>query len=83
MSLEQALETLTIREEKVIRRRYGLDGSDPQTFQMIGTWFGVTRERIRQIHAKALRQLRHPSRSKFWIDDDAMDARLREKLLPK
>ncbi len=58
------LDTLSPREEKVIRLRYGLDDGHPRTLEEVGTEFGVTRERIRQIEAKALRKLRHPSRSK-------------------
>ena len=58
------LDTLTPREEKVIRLRYGIDDSRPRTLEEVGREFNVTRERIRQIEAKALRKLRHPSRSK-------------------
>ena len=58
------IETLTPREQKVIRLRYGLDDGHPRTLEEVGREFNVTRERIRQIEAKALRQLRQPSRSK-------------------
>lgn len=58
------LDTLTPREEKVIRLRYGLDDGKPRTLEEVGKAFNVTRERIRQIEAKALRKLRHPSRCK-------------------
>ena len=58
------LDTLTPREEKVLRLRYGLDDGKPRTLEEVGKEFNVTRERIRQIEAKALRKLRHPSRSK-------------------
>lgn len=58
------IETLTPREQKVIRLRYGLDDGHPRTFEEVGREFNVTRERIRQIEAKALRKLRQPSRSK-------------------
>jgi len=58
------LYTLTPREEMVLRLRYGLDDGHPRTLEEVGKEFGVTRERIRQIEAKALRKLRHPSRSK-------------------
>lgn len=58
------LDTLTPREEKVLRLRYGLDDGRPRTLEEVGKEFNVTRERIRQIEAKALRKLRHPSRSK-------------------
>ncbi len=62
------IETLTPREQKVIRMRYGLDNSHPRTLEEVGKEFNVTRERIRQIEAKALRKLRHPNRSKKLID---------------
>jgi RNA polymerase primary sigma factor len=58
------LDTLTPREERVLRLRYGLDDGKPRTLEEVGKEFNVTRERIRQIEAKALRKLRHPSRSK-------------------
>ncbi|AEE91267.1 RNA polymerase major sigma-43 factor (sigma-A) [Tepidanaerobacter acetatoxydans Re1] len=66
--LEDVLETLTPREEKVLRLRFGLDDGRPRTLEEVGQVFGVTRERIRQIEAKALRKLRHPSRSKRLKD---------------
>ena len=62
--LIHVLDTLTPREEKVLRLRYGLDDGKPRTLEEVGKEFNVTRERIRQIEAKALRKLRHPSRSK-------------------
>ena len=62
--LNSVLSTLTPREEKVIRLRFGLDDGRPRTLEEVGEVFEVTRERIRQIEAKALRKLRHPSRSK-------------------
>ncbi|MBD5131594.1 MAG: RNA polymerase sigma factor RpoD [Clostridiales bacterium] len=62
--LAAVLNTLTPREEMVIRLRYGLDDAHPRTLEDVGKEFGVTRERIRQIEAKALRKLRHPNRSK-------------------
>ncbi len=62
--LTRALDTLTPREEKVLRLRYGLDDGRARTLEEVGKKFNVTRERIRQIEAKALRKLRHPSRSK-------------------
>ena len=61
--LEDVLDTLTSREEKVLRLRFGLDDGRARTLEEVGHSFGVTRERIRQIEAKALRKLRHPSRS--------------------
>lgn len=66
--LEDVLETLTDREENVLRLRFGLDDGRQRTLEEVGTVFGVTRERIRQIEAKALRKLRHPSRSKQLKD---------------
>ena len=62
--IEKVLQTLTPREEKVIRLRYGLDDNRPRTLEEVGKEFNVTRERIRQIEAKAIRRLRHPSRLK-------------------
>ncbi len=61
--LEEVLHTLTDREEKVLRLRFGLDDGRARTLEEVGQVFGVTRERIRQIEAKALRKLRHPKRS--------------------
>lgn len=66
--LMEALETLTEREQKVLRLRFGLDDGRPRTLEEVGKVFSVTRERIRQIEAKALRKLRHPSRSKKLKD---------------
>jgi RNA polymerase primary sigma factor len=57
------LRTLTPREEKVIKMRFGLEDGSEKTLEEVGQCFAVTRERIRQIEAKALRKLRHPSRS--------------------
>lgn len=66
--LEEVLDTLTSREEKVLRLRFGLEDGRARTLEEVGQVFGVTRERIRQIEAKALRKLRHPSRSKKLKD---------------
>ncbi len=66
--LEKAVSTLTLREQKVLRLRFGLDDNRPRTLEDVGKEFNVTRERIRQIEAKALRKLRHPSRSKSLKD---------------
>ena len=66
--LLNVLDTLTPREEKVLRLRYGIDDGKPRTLEEVGKEFNVTRERIRQIEAKALRKLRHPSRSKKLKD---------------
>lgn len=66
--LISVLSTLTPREEKVLRLRYGIDDSHPRTLEEVGKEFNVTRERIRQIEAKALRKLRHPNRIKKLKD---------------
>ncbi len=66
--LEDVLDTLSPREEKVLRLRFGLDDGRSRTLEEVGQYFGVTRERIRQIEAKALRKLRHPMRSKRLRD---------------
>ena len=66
--LRGVLATLTDREEKVLRLRFGLDDGQCRTLEEVGQIFGVTRERIRQIEAKALRKLRHPSRSRKLKD---------------
>jgi RNA polymerase primary sigma factor len=66
--LENVLDTLSAREEKVLRLRFGLDDGRSRTLEEVGQFFGVTRERIRQIEAKALRKLRHPMRSKRLRD---------------
>ena len=66
--LMEVLDTLTPREEKVLRLRFGLDDGKARTLEEVGREFNVTRERIRQIEAKALRKLRHPSRSKKLKD---------------
>jgi RNA polymerase primary sigma factor len=69
----QVLKSLTPREEKVIKMRFGLEDGSEHTLEEVGQSFAVTRERIRQIEAKALRKLRHPSRSrrlKAFVDPD-------------
>ena len=66
--LEEVLSTLTPREEQVLRMRFGLTDGKPHTLEEVGKEFDVTRERIRQIESKALRKLRHPSRSKRLKD---------------
>ena len=66
--VNEVLETLTPREAEVLRLRFGLRDGTPQTLEEVGKEFNVTRERIRQIEAKALRKLRHPSRSKHLKD---------------
>ena len=58
------LNTLTPREERIIKMRFGLEDGTEHTLEEVGQNFGVTRERIRQIEAKALRKLRHPSRNR-------------------
>ena len=66
--LTEVLDTLTEREQRVLRLRFGLDDGRSRTLEEVGKEFHVTRERIRQIEAKALRKLRHPSRSKKLKD---------------
>ena len=66
--LGEVLNTLTDREQKVLRLRFGLDDGRARTLEEVGKEFNVTRERIRQIEAKALRKLRHPSRSRKLKD---------------
>ena len=62
--LDKVLHTLTPREESVLKLRFGLEDGRPRTLEEVGKVFDITRERIRQIEAKALRKLRHPSRSR-------------------
>ncbi len=66
--IDKALGTLSLKEQIVIRRRYGLDEDAPRTLEEVGEEFDVTRERIRQIEVKAIRKLKHPSRNK-WLRD--------------
>ena len=66
--LMDVLSTLTPREEKVLKLRFGIEDGRTRTLEEVGKEFNVTRERIRQIEAKALRKLRHPSRSKKLKD---------------
>ena len=66
--LEEVLDTLNPRERKVLELRFGIKDGRSRTLEEVGKEFGVTRERIRQIEAKALRKLRHPSRSKRLRD---------------
>jgi len=65
-NIEKALSSLTDREQSVIRRRFGIGEDMPHTLEEVGQEFDVTRERVRQIEVKAIRKLRHPSRSK-WL----------------
>jgi RNA polymerase primary sigma factor len=73
---QMVLKTLTPREEKVVKMRFGLEDGSEHTLEEVGQSFAVTRERIRQIEAKALRKLRHPSRSRKLRS--FMDAEFRE-----
>lgn len=66
--LDEVLDTLTEREQKVLRLRFGMNDGRARTLEEVGREFDVTRERIRQIEAKALRKLRHPSRSRKLKD---------------
>jgi RNA polymerase primary sigma factor len=66
--LEEVLATLNDREKKVLIMRFGLEDGKPRTLEEVGKAFGVTRERIRQIEAKAIRKLKHPSRAKKLKD---------------
>jgi len=68
IQLEEVMNTLTPREAKVLKLRFGLEDGKSRTLEEVGREFNVTRERIRQIEAKALRKLRHPSRSKKLRD---------------
>ena len=68
MEISKQLKTLNEREQKVLELRFGLNYGQPQTLEQIGNYFGLTRERIRQIEAKALRKLRHPNRSRYLRD---------------
>ena len=66
--LDEVLGTLTEREQKVLRLRFGMDDGRARTLEEVGKEFNVTRERIRQIEAKAIRKLKHPSRSRKLKD---------------
>ena len=66
--LDEVLSTLSDREARVLKLRFGLEGNKQMTLEEVGRVFGVTRERIRQIEAKALRKLKHPSRRKKLQD---------------
>ncbi len=66
--VEQVLATLSPREARILRLRFGLENGHPYTLEEVGRKFGLTRERIRQIEGKALRRLRHPCRSRLLRD---------------
>lgn len=63
-ALMEALETLSPKEEEVLKMRFGLDGYEPHTLELVGNHYGVSKERIRQFEAKAMRKLRHPTRKR-------------------
>ena len=63
-----ALDELDDREKTVVRMRFGLDGTEPQTLEQVGSHFGVTRERVRQIEARTMSKLKHPNRSQRLRD---------------
>ncbi len=65
-NIEKALSSLSSREQVIIKKRFGLGDDSPHTLEEVGNEFDVTRERVRQIEVKAIRKLRHPSRSK-WL----------------
>jgi RNA polymerase primary sigma factor len=74
--MQDILSTLTAREAKVLRMRFGIGMNTDHTLEEVGKQFDVTRERIRQIEAKALRKLRHPSRAeqlKSFLDNEKQD----------
>jgi RNA polymerase primary sigma factor len=66
--MDDVLDSLTVRERRVLQLRFGLEDGRQRTLEEVGREFGVTRERIRQIEAKALRKLRHPTRSRKLRD---------------
>ena len=68
MEINKQLQTLNEREQKIIEMRFGLNNGKQHTLEQVGNYFGLTRERIRQIEAKALRKLRHPNRSRYLVD---------------
>jgi RNA polymerase primary sigma factor len=68
ITIDQVLSTLSDKEANIIRKRFGLGEDGPQTLEEVGVEFEVTRERIRQIEVKAIRKLKHPSRS-MWLKD--------------
>ncbi len=78
-ALESLIDTLTPREKRIIERRFGLDGEEPCTLEVLGKEFGVTRDRIRQIEQRALRRLKHPRRNfrvRALMSPDTEDAEL-------
>jgi len=68
LSIERVLSTLSDKEADIIRKRFGIGEDGPLTLEEVGVEFDVTRERIRQIEVKAIRKLKHPSRS-MWLRD--------------
>ena len=68
MEINKQLQTLNEREKRILEMLFGLNNSEQHTLEQVGNYFGLTRERIRQIEAKALRKLRHPNRSRYLVD---------------
>jgi RNA polymerase primary sigma factor len=68
MEINKQLQTLNEREQKILEMRFGLNNGQQHTLEQVGNYYGLTRERIRQIEAKALRKLRLPTRSRYLID---------------
>ena len=68
MEINKQLQTLNEREQRILEMRFGLNNREPHTLEQVGNYYGLTRERIRQIEAKALRKLRLPNRSRYLKD---------------
>jgi RNA polymerase primary sigma factor len=68
MEINKQLQTLNEREQRILEMRFGLNNREPHTLEQVGNYYGLTRERIRQIEAKAIKKLRLPNRSRYLID---------------